>query len=528
MKVGLAQIDPAVGDLEGNEARIASAIREAASQGAELIVLPELCSTGYPPRDLLLDEEFVRRTLRATSRLAQVAPDVPVVLGTIERGGPGRLRNVAVLLRGGRVEASRAKALLPVDDVFNEPRYFEPGERAAPLLIAGRRVGLLVCEDLWDERYARSPARDLVRDGADLLVCINASPFRVGVLAERLRLARRPGVELIYVNAVGGQDDLVFDGSSFALDRDGGVLAALPLCRERVAVVELGGPPVSEPLQEATPRQAIVLGVRDFVRKNQLPGAVVGVSGGVDSALVACLAAEAIGPRLRAVHVPSRYTSARSTEDCRALCDALGLELDVLPLEPLHVAVEATLSALAGGAGGSVMENAQARLRGMLLMAWVNHAGGVLLNTSNKTELALGYGTLYGDMAGGLGVIADLTKTEVYRIAREAYGDVIPSHVLERPPSAELAHDQVDPFDYPHIAPLVERVIQGDSLSELRSLGASSEEVRWIELRLRAAEFKRYQSPPGIKVSRRAFGSGRQVPLTHGFERVRAAAVTSV
>ena len=521
MKLAIAQINSSVGDLAANEARIASAIREAAAAGDDVVVFPELAVTGYPPRDLLVCEDFLRATVRTTARLAQVAPDLHVILGTLQRTPDGRLQNVAAVLHEGRIAATRAKSLLPSGDVFDEPRYFSPGPANTPLEIAGRRVGLLVCEDLWDESYERSPAQELKQAGAELLICLNASPFRVGVTSERVRHARRTGLPLVYVNAVGAQDDLIFDGSSFALSSSGDVVAALPACEERVQRVDLTQA-THDSVTEASVREALGLGIRDFVEKNRLPSALVGLSGGVDSALVLCLAAEALGPdRVRAVHIPSRFTSRRSTEDSRALCEALGVELSVVPLEPLHVAAEATLSALPVGFADGVAENAQARLRCMILMAFLNNSGGVLLNTSNKTELSLGYGTLYGDLAGGLGVIADLTKLEVYDLARQF--PQIPRHVIDRPPSAELAAGQVDPFDYEDVSPILERVVQGDSFADLRNAGATRNDVGWLDSRLRASEFKRHQAPPGLKVSWRAFGRGRRLPLTHAFERAPAA-----
>jgi len=524
-RVALGQVDALVGDVAGNAARVAEAIRAAAGAGADLAVFPELVVTGYPPDDLLRAPELVAAAGAAVRELAGVAPELPVVLGSVVPGPPDaagrRLRNAAVVLEGGRVRTTRAKALLPRDDVFFEPRWFAADEGPArPLDLAGRRVGLLVCEDLWDEGHARSPAAELTAARADLLLCLNASPFRRGVLDERLRRARRPGRDLVYVNAVGGQDDLVFDGQSFAVDAAGHVRSLLPCAEEAVRVVDLApGPPglAPEPLPEAEAvRRVLCLGVADFAAKNRLPGAVVGVSGGVDSALVLALAVDALGPeRVRAVHLPSRHTSARSTRDARALCRALRVELDEVPLEPLHAAGEATLAehlpgGLAGPPGARSLENFQARLRGLLLMAWVNRRGGLLLACSNQTELALGYATLYGDLAGGLAPIGDLTKPEVYALARAGYADAIPPSILERPPTAELAPDQVDPFDYARAAPTLRALTQGDAALP------TDPELAEHEARLHRAEFKRRQAPPILKLTDRAFGPGRRIPITHG------------
>lgn len=537
LKVGLAQVSTTVGDLDGNVARLRRAAARAALLGADVVLLPELAVTGYPPRDLLLDPAFVRAAREATARLARaVDPDLPVVVGTVEEGSPGptgrTLRNAAAVLHGGRVLATRAKALLPCDDVFLEPRWFTPDEGpAAPLDLplpdgTTRRVGLLVCEDLWDERYARSPARELLAAGAEALLVLNASPFRRGVGRERRRLARRPGVPLAYVNAVGAEDELVFDGAGFALDARGRTLAALPACEEALALVDLDG--VGEAAapdedDDAAVRRALVLGIADFARKHRLRRAVVGVSGGVDSALVLALARDALGPDgVQAVHLPSRFTAQRSIDESRALCAALGVPLEVVPLEPLHVAAEAALQAcLPGGLRGTAAENVQARLRALVLMGFVNAAGGLLLNTSNKTELALGYGTLYGDLAGGLAPIADLTKTEVWRLA--ARDPRIPPAIVARVPTAELAPGQVDPFDYPRVAPLVEALVLGEDPRRAVP-DATDAELAALSARIARAEFKRRQAPPGLKVSPRAFGPGRLVPLVPAQDRRSAAA----
>ncbi|MEZ6184446.1 MAG: NAD(+) synthase [Planctomycetota bacterium] len=627
MRIALAQVATAVGDVSGNARRIADAIREARGRGAELVLFPELALAGYPPDDLLLDPGFLRAIAAALPELANVAPELPVILGApvlvasggassnprrgaarlrpsqprdayaargaapaeglvgmgwaqascaptaerqvawpsgrdasaLRRAGPAegvagvgraqtscaptadrqvawhaeglagagwtqascaparpRLLNAAVLLHGRQVRAVRGKRLLPGTDVFSEPRYFAPGEPAPPLELGGRRVGLLVCEDLWDEVYPESPATELVAQGADLLLCLNASPFRRGVLAERLRLARRPGVDLAYVNAVGAQDELIFDGGSFAVGADGQLRALLPTCEEALAVVDLQGPPprVTLPDDGLRTHQALLLGIRDFLDKNRLPGAVVGVSGGVDSALVLALATEALGPgRVRALHLPLRYTSAESRALSRALCRNLGVELLELDLQGTHEAAERELAgALPRGLAGKAAENVQARLRGLALMTYVNQVGGVLLNTSNKTELALGYGTLYGDLAGGLSPIGDLTKPEVYAHCRRFYADVIPSGILTRPPTAELRPGQTDPFDYDRVGPGVEALIQGREPQD-----ATPTELADWRRRIRAAEFKRRQAPPVLKLSDRAFGRGWRLPLTHGW-----------
>ncbi|HFD40485.1 MAG TPA: NAD(+) synthase, partial [Anaerolineae bacterium] len=413
MKIALAQINPTIGDLEGNVDRCLAAIEEGRRAGADLVVLPEMVIPGYPPRDILCDPGFVEAVGEATADLAARAREgPPAVVGTVWPSGRHRFRhpalyNAAVLLRGGEAHLAAAKRLLPTYDVFYEARWFLPGPPSAPVEIAGRRLGFLVCEDLWDEEYPLHPPAELRAAGAEALVCLAASPYRRGVLDRRLYHARRPRCPLVYVNACGANDELIFDGRSFALDGEGRPLARLPGFEEAVQVVDLldkfSTCPTDRletgPTTEAELFQALCLGVADFCRKNNLPRACLGLSGGVDSATVAVIAAEALGPeRVTAISIPSRYTDPRSVTSARALAESLGIGFEVVDLEPLHAAAEAVLGDLLVG---TAAENVQARLRAMILMAFVNRYGGLLLNTSNKTELSLGYATLYGDMAGG-------------------------------------------------------------------------------------------------------------------------------
>jgi NAD+ synthase (glutamine-hydrolysing) len=481
--------------------------------------------TGYPPRDLLLDAAFVDAAIAATEELARRAPaGLTIVAGSIARSDahtplhPG-LYNVAAVISGGRVQTTVAKRLLPVYDVFLEPRWFVPGPPSAPLEICGERVGLLVCEDLWDEGYPHHPPADMVAAGASLLVCITASPFRAGVLENRLALARRTRVPLVFCNLVGANDELVFDGASYVADGDGRVVELLPRFEEAVTIVDtatdMASPVAIEPEVEAeTIFRALVLGVRDFAAKNGLRRAVLGLSGGVDSALVACVAREALGPEgVTAVALPSRYTDPRSTESASELARSLEIELLVEPIDGLHEAAERALERYLDGERGAVAaENVQARLRALALMAIVNRRGGILLNTSNKTELALGYGTLYGDMAGSIAVVGDLTKTRVYEVARwyDARRGPIPRFILERPPSAELRENQVDPFDYERDAPIVEALVTGDPLPA----SAAEDEIAGFRRMIRAAEHKRWQAGIVLKVTEKSFGSGRLIPVT--------------
>ncbi len=517
MRIGLAQIDTRIGDFAGNRRRIVGAATEARLRGADLVVLPEMVVTGYPPRDLLLDSAFVARAVEITEEIARELGDgPPVILGTVAPSGgatPGHpgLWNAAALLQEGRVAALVPKRLLPAYDVFHEPRWFNSGAASPPVEIAGRHLGLLVCEDLWDEGYPVHPGADLLASGAEILIAISSSPFRTGILDRRLHHARRQGAPVVFVNAVGANDELIFDGGSFVTDTRGEVIASLPRFAEAVEVVDLeaGGPVAPEMGTEEALWTALVLGVRDFAAKNGLARLFLGLSGGVDSALVAVIAAEAVGSsRVTAVAIPSRHTDPRSTESARELAASLGICFEEIPLEPLHEEARRTLSGLLLEDAGTTDENLQARLRALILTAFVNRQGGLLLNTSNKTEISLGYGTLYGDLAGTLSVIGDLTKPTVYGVARWLVASgraAIPLFILERPPSAELKPDQEDPFDYPAVAPAVEDLVQG------RPGGAEAE--RWRRA-LVASEHKRWQHGIVLKVSEKAFGTGRMMPVT--------------
>ncbi len=520
MRVGLGQVNTRIGDLRRNADAIIAATE--AAWDADLIVLPELVLTGYPPRDLLFDDRFVDDCEAALQRVAEALRGAPpVVLGAPIRAPrrdphhPG-LYDAAVVVHEGRVVTHRAKRLLPAYDVFHEPRWFVPGPRAEPVTLGGLRLGLLVCEDLWDEGYAAHPPADLVADGAQLLVSLSASPYRRGVVAERLRHARRTGRPIVWVNAVGAHDELIFDGRSFVLDAAGREIARLPAFEEAVVVVDLddepGAPQDVDDLADVY--DALVLGIRDFCWKNGVRDAWLGLSGGIDSALVACLAVAALGAaHVHALAMPSRFTDPRSTDEALALARTLGIDCQVVPIDGLHTATEEALAPLLAGAppGDTTGENVQARLRMLVLTAHLNRRGGVLLNTSNQTELALGYGTLYADLAGSLSPIGDLDKVEVVALATwiAANRVHIPTFILERTPSAELAPDQVDPFDYPRVAPAVRALVRGE-----QPTGLPEAEVTGLARKVRAAEHKRWQHGVILKVSDRAFGTGRMLPIT--------------
>lgn len=508
MKITLAQINPIVGDLSGNVKRCLEAIQIARADNPDLIVFPEMALPGCHPQDILGDPGFTRAANDAMDDLVrQTRGGPPIIIGTIMPSGrplphhPG-LYNTAALIDRGEATPVAEKRILAAYDVFHEPRWFFPGRSATPLNIAGQKIGLLMDEDLRDESHTIHPPADLISAGADMLVCLSASPYRRGEPAERLRHARRAGCPLVYVNLCGGNDELIFDGRSFVLNGRGDLIAQLPGFEPAIRTIDLEQTaPISAP--EETPSaelfQALGLGLRDFAAKNSLRRAFVGLSGGIDSAVVAVIAAEALGPgNVTAVALPSRYTDPRSTETARQLAQNLGLAFEIIPLEPLHAAAETLLGDRLKA--GVTAENVQARLRMVILMSLVNQHGGFLLNTSNKTELALGYGTLYGDMAGAISPLGDVTKPEVMALARHinASKEVIPDFILRRPPSAELRPDQVDPFDYATVSPAVEALVQAN-----RSNGP-----------MRQSEHKRRQAGVILKVSEKAFGGGRMIPIT--------------
>lgn len=521
MRVALAQVESRVGDFARNLDALAKAQAEAAARGADVVVFPEMSLVGYPPRDLLLDPGFVAAAFEAGREAARrTAAGPPCLVGGLARS-PERLpqhpslANAALLLSGGAVAHVQPKRLLPSYEVFLETRWFLPGSASEPFTVAGTRCGALVCEDVWDEGYPAHPAASLAAKGAEALLALVASPWRAGIPAERLRAARRHRKPIAFVNAVGVRDELIFDGGSFALSGDGDELARLPRFAEVVETVDLPGgapcAPATELETEAELFAALSFGMRGFVEGNGVGSVVLGLSGGVDSALVAAVAVEALGPaRVVLVHVPSRFTDPRSTEAAREVAAALGARLEERPLEPLLAPFETALADLldGSGAGRRAHENLQTRLRTAVLSAYVNRNGGLLLNASNKTELSLGYGTLWGDLAGLLSPIGDLPKTEVTRLARwvaQTRGS-IPPFVLERAPTAELAEGQVDPFDYDSVAPRVEALVA--------NAGGGDEALRAA---VRRAESKRVVHGIVLKVTRTSFGSGRLVPVTRAY-----------
>ncbi|MDA8229887.1 MAG: NAD+ synthase [Magnetospirillum sp.] len=546
LAIALAQIDPAVGDVVGNVARIREARAKAARDGAHLVVFPELTVSGYPPEDLVLKAAFLDIVEAAVQDLAaDTADGGPALLLGAPWRADGETCNAALLLDHGRVAATRLKHHLPNYGVFDEVRVFAPGPAPGPVAFRGVRLGVMVCEDMW---YA-DVAETLAGAGAEMLVVLNGSPFEVDKPGVRRDHARArvagTGLPLLYVNQVGGQDELVFDGASFALGADGGALVGLPSWRAEVATTRwrrgdegwtTRGPTAPEPAPHEATYQALMLGLRDYVTKNGFPGVVLGLSGGIDSALCAALAVDALGrDKVWCVMMPSPYTSAESLEDAASVAALLGCRLDTVGIEPAMDAFQSMLAPVfAGRAPDITEENLQSRARGMTLMALSNKFGPMVLSTGNKSEMSCGYATLYGDMCGGFAALKDVYKTEVFALSRwrNAHrpdgalgpaGPVMPERVITKPPSAELKPNQTDqdtlpPYDT--LDGILECLIEGElSVAATVARGYDEAVVRRVWRMLDRAEYKRRQAPPGVKITSRSFGRDRRYPITNGFTR---------
>jgi NAD+ synthase (glutamine-hydrolysing) len=533
----MAQLDFIVGDLHGNAERIVSACRRAREElAADVIVFPELALTGYPPEDLLFRPHFLDLVDELLARLKRDIRQVTAIVGHPLRR-EGQLYNAASVIRDGEVIASYCKQQLPNYSVFDEKRYFSPGDRACVVNLNDIPMGITICEDIW----VAGPAMQASFAGARLLVNLNASPFHAGKGIERDILLKQrtheAGIPIVYVNLVGGQDELVFDGGSVVVSAQSEVTHRAPACEEALIPVDLEaglggvrplpGECVAHRDNTEAVYQVLLLGVRDYIHKNHFDGAVIGLSGGIDSALTLAIAVDALGAdRVEAVMMPSRYTSSMSLEDARAEAQALGVGYQVISIEPVFDAFLAALAeSFAGLPADATEENIQARCRGVILMALSNKKGRIVLTTGNKSEMSVGYATLYGDMAGGFAPIKDVPKLLVYRLAnyRNSLGGVIPPRVLERPPSAELAPGQKDEDSLPPYAvldPILERYIEQDrSIEEIVAEGFDAEVVRRVARMVDRNEYKRRQAPPGIRISRRAFGRDRRYPITSGFTR---------
>ena len=544
MRIALLQLNPTIGAYDQNRARLEEAYHEAVGKGAEMVLAPELYLCGYPPRDLLLRGDFVQAGLDCLETLAKSIGEVPLICGYVDRNPmrPGRtLRNAAAVVQNGKILQRVIKSLLPTYDVFDEDRYFEPADKVSPIEIDGKRIALTICEDIWNDadfwperRYRSDPVRDLVDDGAELIVNISASPWQRGKEATRLamlqRVARDEKLPLVQVNMFGANDELIFDGHSVALNAEGEVLALGASFSEEVMIVDMKKEPPTPALalptnQEEQLFRALKLGVKDYVAKCGFKSVVLGLSGGIDSALVAVIAAEALGAdKVWGISLPSRYSSEGSLSDAAQLSKKLGIRYDVLPIADSVVEVEETLADVFGGTTpDATEENIQSRMRGLLLMALSNKFGPLVLTTGNKSELAVGYCTLYGDMCGALAVIADVLKTEIYALAHWINRDeeIIPWNTIEKPPSAELRPNQTDQDSLPPYD-LLDRILHHYVVDDadpkmLVSDDLPLETVRDVLNKIVFSEYKRRQAAPGLKVSARAFGMGRRVPIAQGF-----------
>jgi NAD+ synthase (glutamine-hydrolysing) len=539
-RILLAQSAPVVGDVEGNLALCRAALAEGKARNVDLVLLTELVLSGYPPRDLLERDELVASCLAAAEALTRATADGPAIMFGLPIADGGRLYNAAWIAHRGRTVAVARKCLLPVYDVFDEGRYFTPGEAPTIVELDGTRIGVTICEDIWNDRevfpdtpYVLDPVTQLA--GVDLIVNLSASPFHAGKNATRLQLvrakARQAGAPLVYCNMVGGNDELLFDGASLAVRPDGAIFAQGPAFQSALLEVDLAAPtiPFEARSFEEEVTDALVMGVRDYAARCGFRTAVVGLSGGIDSAVVAAIAAKALGPQsVFGVGMPGPFSSPGSVTDAEALAKNLGIGFTLVPIGEIHDAFLRTLApALAGRKPDVTEENLQARARGTVLMALSNKFGHLLLTTGNKSELAVGYCTLYGDMNGGLAVISDVFKTDVYRIARwlNREREVIPLATIEKPPSAELAAGQKDQDSLPPYEVLdailrlyVEGIVEPDRIVERGHDRATVDRVvRLVE----RSEYKRWQAAPGLRVSPKAFGIGRRIPLAKDWRLVR-------
>jgi NAD+ synthase (glutamine-hydrolysing) len=559
MRIGLAQINTIVGDLAGNSRRILEAYKALVTQGAELVIFPELAVSGYPPRDLLFKKRFVAAVEHATRNVAAQIGAVPAVIGFIEANATGRGRaafNSAAFCHEGKITVSARKCLLPTYDVFDEDRYFEPA--ASPIVVGfgGRRIGITICEDIWTHEMISTrrlyngitPVQQLAGQRCDLMVNLSASPWNHGKGDVRHKLvadtARQLGCPVAYVNSIGGNDELIFDGRSVVCDAAGKIIGGLAAFREELKVVEVGrvvptsrsataAHPEDSPYRHPTYDQddladiydALVLGLRDYAQKTGFKKALLGLSGGIDSALTAVIAADALGPKnVIGVSLPSVISSQHSKDDARILAANLGIEFHTISIADTVGAAEKTLAPIFAGRPRDIAEeNIQARARGLLLMAISNKFGALLLTTGNKSELAVGYCTLYGDMCGGLAVISDVFKMQVYALSRwiNRKKEIIPASSIEKPPSAELRPDQTDQDSLPPYetldAILKGYVEEGLSRADLVAQGFDQAVVNDIVRKVDLNEYKRKQAAPGLKITPLAFGVGRRIPIVQKY-----------
>jgi NAD+ synthase/NAD+ synthase (glutamine-hydrolysing) len=547
MRIALGQINTTVGDIEGNVALMTRMAKQAAERGAELVVFPELSVTGYPPRDLVERRRFVDRSEDGIRRLAAATADLPlaVIAGYVGRsaGTTGKqTTNSAAILQGGRSVLRQNKMLLPTYDVFDEGRNFVPGTRQSIWSLGTENLALTICEDSWNDKlfwkqqlYSRDPVDELMREGGSLLISINSSPYHMGkreLRREMFRsMTRRHRVPAIVVNQVGGNDQVVFDGSSFAMDADGNVIAAAASFAEDLIIADtaarLGDEHADIPDENEAVYEALVLGTRDYIRKCGFSKVLIGLSGGIDSSLTAAIAVDAVGrENVRGVAMPGPFSSDHSVRDAKDMAERLGVRCDIVSISPAYEEMLGTLRGVFEGRAPDVAEeNIQARLRGLTLMSLSNKFGAMVLTTGNKSEIAVGYCTLYGDMCGGLAVISDVPKTLVYelsRVANRRHDGAIPESVFEKPPSAELRPDQKDSDSLPPYDVLdgilrlyVEEMASPAEIAE--KLGIAERLVKDVARMVDRNEYKRQQAAPGLRVTSKAFGMGRRFPVAQRY-----------
>jgi NAD+ synthase (glutamine-hydrolysing) len=538
MRIALAQINTTVGDINGNRDRVIREMERSQALGADIAVFPELCLTGYPPRDLLSLHGFVESNQRALEEIAARTGSMGVILGFVDRNPRKEGKdffNAAAFLAEGKVQGVIHKTLLPTYDVFDEDRYFERSKSVQLVQFLGRKLGISICEDAWNSEdfwskplYSTDPIRSQIERGADLMINISASPFEMGKPRFRFEMlldhVRKHGVPLVYVNLVGGNDDLLFDGNSLVIGANGNVIAQGRSFAEDLIVVDTEssedrGYAEGESLENLF--QALVMGTRDYARKCGFKSAVLGLSGGIDSSIVACIAAEALGAdQVLGVSMPSMYSAKESYDDAESLARNLGMRFDVIPIRPMYQTfVESMERSFDGRPPDETEENLQARIRGTILMALSNKFGHLVLSTGNKSELGVGYCTLYGDMVGGLAVISDVPKTMIYKLAAHInrQKEIIPRNTIERPPSAELKPDQTDQDTLPDYeildAILISRIEEQMGVEEIVARGYDRQTVEKVIRMIQVNEYKRRQAAVGLKVTTRAFGTGRRMPI---------------